>query len=98
MASARCSALVGGTVLITLAALCGDGWQLAGAIVFGVSLVLLYVASTLYHSIPHPVSEVADEGARPLRDLRADRRHLYALHPGRPARARRLVAVRGDVG
>ncbi|MEZ5464151.1 MAG: hemolysin III family protein [Lysobacteraceae bacterium] len=43
-----------GAVLITLAALWGDGWQLAGAIVFSVALLLLYVASTLYHAIPHP--------------------------------------------
>lgn len=49
--------LVGSAVLITLAALWGDGWQLAGAIVFSVSLVLLYTASTLYHSIPHLVTK-----------------------------------------
>lgn len=46
-------ALGAGTVLITLTALWGDGWQLAGAIVFSVALVLLYVASTLYHAITH---------------------------------------------
>jgi len=39
-------------VLITLAALWGDGWQLASAIVFSVTLVLLYTASTLYHAAP----------------------------------------------
>jgi hemolysin III len=46
-------ALGAGAVLITLTALWGDGWQLAGAIVFSVALLLLYVASTLYHAIPH---------------------------------------------
>jgi hemolysin III len=46
-------ALGAGAVLITLTALWGDGWQLAGAIVFSVALVLLYVASTLYHAITH---------------------------------------------
>ena len=50
-------ALAGGAVLITLAAIHGDGWQLAGAIVFGVALLLLYVASTLYHAIQHPVAK-----------------------------------------
>lgn len=50
-------ALAGGAVLITLAALHGDGWQLASAIVFCVTLLLLYVASTLYHAIPHPVAK-----------------------------------------
>ena len=39
--------------LVTLTALWGDGWQLAGAIVFAVALLLLYVASTLYHAITH---------------------------------------------
>lgn len=51
------AALAGGAVLITLAALHGDGWQLAGAIVFGVALLLLYLASTLYHAIQHPVAK-----------------------------------------
>ena len=49
------AALAGGAVLITLAALFGNGWQLGAAIVFGVALLLLYVASTLYHAIQHPV-------------------------------------------
>jgi hemolysin III len=47
-------ALAGASVLVTLAALFGSGWQLAGAIVFGVCLLLLYIASTLYHAIPFP--------------------------------------------
>ena len=51
------AALAGGAVLITLAALFGDAWQLTGAIVFGVSLLLLYLASTLYHAIQHPVAK-----------------------------------------
>ena len=49
------AALAGGAVLITLAALHGDGWQLGASIVFGIALLLLYLASTLYHSIHHPV-------------------------------------------
>lgn len=49
------AALAGGAVLVTLTAIFGDGWQLAGAIVFGVALLLLYTASTLYHAISHPV-------------------------------------------
>ena len=48
------AALVAGVVLVALAALHGDGWQLASAIVFSISLVLLYVASTLYHSVQQP--------------------------------------------
>ena len=48
------AALAGGAVMVTLAALRGDGWQLAGAIVFSTSLVLLYLASTLYHAAKQP--------------------------------------------
>lgn len=51
------AALGAGAVLITLVALHGDGWQLAGTIVFCAALLLLYVASTLYHAIPHPVAK-----------------------------------------
>ena len=35
------AALAGGAVLITLAAIYGDAWQLGAAIVFGVTLLLL---------------------------------------------------------
>ena len=51
------AALAGGAVLIALAALYGDGWQLVSAIVFGLCLLLLYIASTLYHAIQHPVAK-----------------------------------------
>ncbi|GGA85813.1 hemolysin III [Arenimonas soli] len=43
------AALAGGSVLVTLSASFGNGWQLAGAIVFSASLFVLYLASTLYH-------------------------------------------------
>jgi hemolysin III len=42
------------TLLVMFAALWGDGYSLAGAIVLGISLVLLYTGSTLYHSLPFP--------------------------------------------
>ena len=48
------AALAGGAVLVTLAALHGDGWQLVGAIVFAACLLLLYLASTLYHAAERP--------------------------------------------
>lgn len=40
-----------GTVLVTLAARSGTALQVVSALVFGVSLLLLYTASTLYHWI-----------------------------------------------
>jgi hemolysin III len=51
------AALAGGAVLIALAAVYGDGWQLTASIVFAISLLLLYVASTLYHAVPYPVAK-----------------------------------------
>lgn len=54
---AAAAALAGGAVLIALAASSGDGWRLSGAIVFGACLLLLYVASTLYHAIQHPITK-----------------------------------------
>lgn len=45
------ASLGGGGVVITLAALFGDLWQLIGAIVFSTSLLLLYGASTIYHAV-----------------------------------------------
>jgi hemolysin III len=55
------------TLLIGDAVLHGDGWALGSGIVFGVSLILLYTGSTLYHAIPLPrarrVFKVLDHSA-----------------------------------
>ncbi len=42
------------TLLVAFAVRYGDGLHVAAAIVFGTALVLLYTASTLYHSFPWP--------------------------------------------
>jgi hemolysin III len=59
--------LVALTLLIGASALYGDGWALGSGIVFGVSLILLYTGSTLYHAIPVPrarrVFKVLDHSA-----------------------------------
>lgn len=47
-------ALGGVAVLVTFAALRGSAWHVAACSVFGATLILLYVASTLYHAIPFP--------------------------------------------
>jgi hemolysin III len=44
-------ALVGSTVLVTLAAVGADPWKLVSITLYGVTLVLLYSFSTLYHSL-----------------------------------------------
>jgi hemolysin III len=42
--------LVGGSVLITLAARRGSAWDVVGVAVFVAALITLYTASTLYHA------------------------------------------------
>ena len=42
------------TMLVVFGALSGDPWKLAAGIVYGLSLVLEYTASTLYHAMPQP--------------------------------------------
>jgi len=42
------------TMLAVFGSQSGDGWLLASGIVYGVSLVLEYSASTLYHALPWP--------------------------------------------
>lgn len=51
---AAAAALGAGAVLITLSALWGDVWKLSGAIVYVATLFVMYLASTVYHSIPQP--------------------------------------------
>jgi hemolysin III len=43
------ASLAGGIVLVTLSAATANVWQIVSAVVFSVSLVLLYLTSTLYH-------------------------------------------------
>lgn len=47
-------AVAGGTLLIASSAAQRDPYKLAASIVFGISLVVLYLCSTLYHSIASP--------------------------------------------
>jgi len=60
-------AVAGLTLLALFGAMFGDGWALGSAIVYGVSMVLLYGASTLYHALPGPrakhVFKVLDHSA-----------------------------------
>jgi len=46
--------IVAFTVLVVFAARSGDTLKLVSAIIYGTTLVLLYTASTLYHSFPWP--------------------------------------------
>jgi len=44
-------ALAGSVVLVVLAALGGDPWKVVSVSIYGLTLVLLYTASALYHSL-----------------------------------------------
>lgn len=46
--------IAGLVLLATLACRYGDAWHIVSCSIFGTTLILLYTASTLYHSIPHP--------------------------------------------
>lgn len=51
--------IAGLTALVILAVLYGDGWHITSVTIYGVTLVFLYLASTLYHSIQvRPVKQV----------------------------------------
>jgi hemolysin III len=41
-------------LLVVVSVRNGDAWALASGIVFGISLILLYTGSTLYHALPFP--------------------------------------------
>ena len=47
-------AIAGLTTLVVLASIYGDGWHVVSFSIYGGTLVLLYLASTLYHSIQVP--------------------------------------------
>lgn len=49
--------LVGFVVLVALAATNGGPWHIASAVVYGLSLIILYGASTFYHSAITPRSK-----------------------------------------
>ncbi len=59
--------IAGLTLLVVLAAINGDSWRIVSFSIYGSTLVLLYLASTLYHSIQIPkvkrVLQVMDHAA-----------------------------------
>ena len=46
--------VAGLTLLVVLATLYGDKWQIISFSIYGTTLIILYLASTLYHSFQHP--------------------------------------------
>jgi hemolysin III len=66
-------ALGGSVVLVVLAALTGDPWKIVSVSIYGLTLVLLYTVSTLYHSVRGSAKDV-------LREL--DYQSIYLLIAG----------------
>lgn len=46
--------LAGLVALLVAAGPAGDAWRIVSFSVYGATLILLYLASTLYHALPHP--------------------------------------------
>ena len=90
-------AIAGAAVLISKPVQQGDIWKIIAFSAFGAGLVLLYAASTLYHSFRGRAKIVLrkiDHAAIYI----SDRCQLRALHAGQFARPVRLDAVCSDLG
>ena len=81
-------AMAGSVALVMQAATAGDAWKLASFSVFGATMVLLYGASTLYHSIRGPLKGIC---------AKADHCAIYLLIAGTYTPFT-LVTLRGTVG
>jgi len=44
-------------VLVVYSALYGDAWHITSTSIYGLTLILLYTASTLYHGVSHPAAK-----------------------------------------
>ena len=82
-------AIIGLAVLVAESVLHGDPWLITSSAIFGTTLILLYTASTLYHSIPMPRAK------RILRVL--DHSAIYLLIAGTYTPFT-LVSLRGPEG
>jgi hemolysin III len=81
--------IAGLIALVVTARRTGDPWDVVASAVYGVTLILLYLASTLYHGIPH---------ARAKRVLRVlDHSAIYLLIAGTYTPFT-LVSLRGPWG
>ncbi|QYM78423.1 hemolysin III family protein [Horticoccus luteus] len=89
--------IAGLVAIVTWCAWRGDAWQVASTAVFGVTLVLLYGASTLYHRA-RPGDETAAAQVRSCGDFPVDRGDVYAVCVGHVARSVGLEFVRRGVG
>ncbi len=88
------ASLVGAPFFIVATVREGSTWNVVGACVFVASMLLLYLSSTLYHALPQERVKRVFLGLRSRLHLSSHRRHLHAVHVGRPARRLWLDALR----
>jgi len=81
--------VVGLILLVVLAVIYGDIWRVVSFSIYGSSLIMLYLASTLYHSLPQPKVK------RILRKF--DHAAIYILIAGTYTPFL-LVSLRGSIG
>ena len=80
--------LIGAVVLITLASIDGDTLKIVSLSVYGITLFLLYLSSTLYHSFQGPVKKIFK---------RFDHLAIYLLIAGTYTPFS-LIAIQGSTG
>lgn len=83
------AAVAGAVVLLVVASRAADGWRVASAVVFALSLVTLHLASTLYHAATDP--------ARKARLKVFDHCAIYVLIAGTYTPFT-LIGLRGQLG
>jgi hemolysin III len=81
-------ALAGMTLLITLAAIGGDAWKIVSFAIYGTTLFILYLISTLYHSFRGRVKAVFQI---------LDHQAIYLLIAGTYTPFT-LISIRGTLG
>jgi hemolysin III len=81
--------VAGLTVLVVLAAIYGDVWRIVSFSIYGSSMIIVFLASTLYHSFQHP------QAKRILRII--DHASIYLLIAGTYTPFL-LVSMRGSWG
>ncbi len=81
--------VAGLTILVVLAALFGDAWQVVSFAIYGSSLIILYLASTLYHGLQNPTAKAVFK--------RIDHASIYLLIAGTYTPFL-LVGIRGAWG
>lgn len=90
------AACIGAVWMLVVASLDGSPWKIVSVAIYGFTLMVLYSASTVYHSVRGRRKRSCK--GRSLFDLPVDRRQLHTVLPGDSARAVGLDAVRDCVG